>query len=416
LAFTFEILPAAAVAAGSAPALHGAEGSGAVVAAGGFEGRDLPWRLGRHGRLGRLTTPHGVVDTPAFMPVGTLGSVKGVTPQELAAAGASILLANLYHLVLRPGIDVLERLGGLHAFTGWPGPLITDSGGFQVWSLGALRTVDDGGVTFRSHIDGSPWRFTPEDVVSWQERLGVDIAMVLDECPPWPVGREAAAASWERTLGWARRARGAWRGRTGGGLFGIVQGSVYPDLRQRAAADLAACDFAGYAIGGVSVGEPAAQRREVVEETAPALPPDRPRYLMGVGYPADILHAAAQGVDLFDCVLPARNARHGVLFTRSGVIKIRHAAYRDDPRPLDPACGCPCCVRLPRAFLHHLMRTGELTGPVLATLHNLRYFLDFMGELRQAIALGALADLAARLVTFPAGPAEGPGAPQAVSD
>jgi queuine tRNA-ribosyltransferase len=279
-----------------------------------------------------------------------------------------------------------------------------------VWSLGALRTVDDGGVTFRSHLDGGARRFTPEDVVGWQERLGVDIAMVLDECPPWPVGRDEAAASWRRTLGWARRARDAWSGVTGGGLFGIVQGSVYPDLRQSAAAELAACDFAGYAIGGVSVGEPAEQRRAVVEETAPALPPERPRYLMGVGYPADILHAAAQGVDLFDCVLPARNARHGVLFTRAGVVKIRHARYRDDPRPLDPACGCPCCTRLSRAFLHHLMRAGELTGPVLATLHNLRYYLDFMGELRQAIALGALADLAARLVTSPAGPAVDPAA------
>jgi queuine tRNA-ribosyltransferase len=355
--------------------------------------------------LGRLTTPHGVVETPAFMPVGTLGAVKGVTPQELAAAGAPILLANLYHLALRPGIDVIERLGGLHGFTGWNGPLLTDSGGFQVWSLGHLRTVDDDGVTFRSHLDGSAWRFTPEAVVGWQERLGVDVAMTLDECLPWPVSREQAAASWERTLGWARRARAAWRG-AAGGLFGIVQGSVFHDLRQRAARELADLDLDGYAIGGVSVGEPAAERRAVVEQTAAALPPERPRYLMGVGYPADMLHAATHGVDLFDCVLPARNARHGVLFTREGVLKIRHARFRDDPRPLDPECGCPCCTRLSRAFLHHLMRAGELTGPVLATLHNLRYYLDFMAQLRQAIALGALADLAARLARFPAGPAE----------
>lgn len=390
MAVTFDILPAAAASAGPPP-----------------------WRLGRDARLGKLATPHGAVETPAFMPVGTLGAVKGVTPQELAASGASILLANLYHLALRPGIDVVERLGGLHAFTGWSGPLLTDSGGFQVWSLGALRTVDDGGVTFRSHLDGSPHRFTPEDVVAWQERLGVDVAMVLDECTPWPVGREAAAASSRRTLTWARRARAAWRGAAGGGLFGIVQGSVFPDLRLAAAAALAECDFAGYAIGGVSVGEPPAERRAVVEETAPALPPARPRYLMGVGYPADILHAASHGVDLFDCVLPARNARHGVLFTRAGVLKIRHARYRDDPRPVDPACGCPCCTRLSRAFLHHLVRAGELTAPVLATLHNLRYYLDFMGELRQAIALGALADLAARLVWPPveADPVERPGAP-----
>jgi queuine tRNA-ribosyltransferase len=388
VALAFEILP---VPAASRP-------SGSAGAAPGAA------------RLGRLTTPHGVVDTPAFMPVGTLGAVKGVTPQELAAAGASILLANLYHLVLRPGVEAIERLGGLHRFTGWTGPLLTDSGGFQVWSLGHLRTVDDGGVTFRSHLDGSPRRFTPEDVVAWQRRLGVDVAMVLDECPPWPVTREQAAASWERTLGWARRARAADSASAGasggaaGGVFGIVQGSVFPELRQRAAQELAALDFDGYAIGGVSVGEPAADRRSVVEHTAAALPPARPRYLMGVGYPADILHAAMHGVDLFDCVLPSRNARHGVLFTRAGPLKIRHARYRDDPAPVDPACGCPCCTRLPRAFLHHLMRAGELTGAVLATLHNLRFYLDFMGDLRQAIALGALADLAASLACGQAGP------------
>ncbi len=357
-------------------------------------------------RRGRLTTAHGVVETPAFMPVGTLGAVKGVTAQELAAAGASIQLSNLYHLVLRPGIDIIERLGGLHRFTGWSGPLLTDSGGFQVWSLGHLRTVDDGGVTFRSHIDGSPWRFTPEDVVSWQERLGVDVAMVLDECPPWPVGQQQAAASWQRTLRWAERARRAWGGDAafGRGLFGIVQGSSFPDLRRRAAADLARLDFDGYAIGGVSVGEPLAERRAAVEVAAPELPAERPRYLMGVGYPEDILHAVACGVDLFDCVLPSRNARHGLLFTRDGMLKIRNARYRDDPRPVDEACSCPCCARLSRAFLHHLVRAGELTGAVLATLHNLRYYLDFMEELRQAIALGALADLAARILVRQAGP------------
>jgi queuine tRNA-ribosyltransferase len=359
-------------------------------------------------RRGRLTTAHGVVETPAFMPVGTLGAVKGVTPQALADAGASIMLSNLYHLVLRPGVDVIERLGGLHRFTGWGGPLLTDSGGFQVWSLGHLRTVDDGGVTFRSHIDGAAWRFTPEDVAHWQERLGVDVAMMLDECPPWPVSREQAAASWQRTLGWARRARAAWRGAGGGALFGIVQGSAYRDLRQQAAADLAALDLDGYAIGGVSVGEPPAERRAAVEWTAPVLPAERPRYLMGVGYPEDILHAVGCGVDLFDCVLPSRNARHGLLFTREGVLKIRHARFRDDPRPLDAACSCPCCSRQSRAFLHHLMRAGELTGQVLATLHNLRYYLDFMEEVRQAIALGALADLAARLAVRRADPGTGP--------
>ncbi len=351
--------------------------------------------LATHGnaRRGRLTTPHGVVETPAFMPVGTLGAVKGISPQELEAAGASVMLSNLYHLALRPGIDTVEKLGGIHAFTGWRRPILTDSGGFQVWSLGGLRTVDAGGVTFRSHLDGSPLRFTPEGVVSFQERMGVDIAMMLDECTSWPVERPAAEASWERTLAWARRAREAWKGE-GGGLFGIVQGSVYPDLRRRAAADLATLDFDGYAIGGVSVGEPVAERRAVVEWTAPALPADRPRYLMGVGYPEDILHAVLQGVDLFDCVLPARNARHGVLFTRQGVIRIKNARYKDDERPLDPGCGCPACSRVSRAFLHHLMRAGELTAPVLATLHNLRFYLDFMADLRQGIELGTLTDMA----------------------
>ena len=349
-------------------------------------------------RRGRLTTPHGVIETPAFMPVGTLGAVKGVTPQELASAGASVMLSNLYHLALRPGIDAIERLGGLHRFTGWTGPILTDSGGFQVWSLGGLRTVDADGVTFRSHLDGSPLRFTPEGVVDAQARMGVDIAMMLDECPPWPVERAAAEASWERTLAWARRARTAWNGGPGG-LFGIAQGSVFPDLRQRAAADLAELDFDGYAIGGVSVGEPSPERRAVVEWTAPALPLERPRYLMGVGYPEDILHAVANGVDLFDCVLPARNARHAVLFTRQGVLKMKNAQYRDDPRPIDLECGCPACARTSRAFLHHLFRAGELTAPVLATLHNLRYYLDFMADLRQAIGLGALTDTAEQLAT-----------------
>jgi queuine tRNA-ribosyltransferase len=344
-------------------------------------------------RRGRLTTPHGVVETPAFMPVGTLGAVKGVTPQELEGAGASVMLSNLYHLALRPGIDTVERLGGLHAFTGWRRPILTDSGGFQVWSLGGLRTVDAGGVTFRSHLDGSPLRFTPEGVVKLQERMGVDVAMVLDECPPWPVERAAAGASWERTLSWARRAREASAGGPGG-LFGIVQGSVYRDLRERAALELAALGFDGHAVGGVSVGEPEAERRAVVEWTVPALPAGKPRYLMGVGYPEDILHAVSQGVDLFDCVLPARNARHAVLFTRQGTLKIKNARYKDDPRPLDEECGCPACARTSRAFLHHLFRAGELTAPVLATLHNVRYYLDFMADIRHAIGLGALTELA----------------------
>jgi queuine tRNA-ribosyltransferase len=337
-------------------------------------------------RLGRLRTPHGVIETPAFMPVGTRGAVKGVTPQELEAAGAQVMLANLYHLTLRPGIDTVERLGGIHAFTGWRGPILTDSGGFQVFSLEGMRRIDEDGVTFRSHLDGATVRFTPAGVVSAQERLGVDIAMVLDECPPWPVDEGRARAAWERTLEWARRAVAARRRPEATALFGIVQGSSYRALRERAAADLADLPFDGFAIGGVSVGEPEAERRAVVEWTAPALPRERPRYLMGVGTPADLAHAVACGVDLFDCVLPARNGRHGLLYTRSGLLRIRNAAFRDDPGPIDPLCACPVCSRVPRALLHHLVRAGEITGAVYGTLHNLRYFLDFMADLRQAIA------------------------------
>ncbi|MEE8138753.1 MAG: tRNA guanosine(34) transglycosylase Tgt [Thermoanaerobaculia bacterium] len=323
-----------------------------------------------------------------------MGAVKGLSPQQLEEAGASIMLANLYHLALRPGVKLIAEQGGLHAFCGWPGPILTDSGGFQVLSLAGLRTVDREGVTFRSHLDGEPMRFTPEGVLERQQRLGVDIAMVLDECPPWPESKEAVAAALRRTNGWARRTRDVWSGGPGG-LFGIVQGGIYPDLRRQAVAELAALDFDGYAIGGVSVGEPLAERRRVVERTAPMLPEAKPRYLMGVGTPQDILHAVEQGVDLFDCVLPTRNARHGVLFFRQGVLRIKNSKYRRDERPVDADCGCEVCRRLSRAFLHHLVRSGELTGAVLATLHNLRFYLDFMADLREAIASGRLAVLGA---------------------
>ena len=347
-------------------------------------------------RAGRLRTPHGEIATPAFQPVATLGAVKGVPSDWLAEAGAQILLSNLYHLSLRPGVATISALGGLHRFIGWQGPLLTDSGGYQVFSLSGLRTVDDDGVSFRSHLDGAELRFTPESVVEDQRRLGVDIAMMLDECPPYPVERAVAKAALERTNRWAARAREAWARAPGdGALFGIAQGSVYPRLRQRAAAELTALDFDGYAIGGVSVGEPTAERRAMVAVTAPALPADRVRYLMGVGTPADIVAAVGHGVDLFDCVLPTRNARHGVLFTRDGVLRIKNARFRADERPLDEACGCPACRSCGRAFLHHLLRGGEITGAVLASLHNLRFYLDFMAEVREAIASGRLADLAA---------------------
>lgn len=329
------------------------------------------------------------------MPVGTLGAVKGVPPEGLENAGAQVMLSNLYHLALRPGIEVVERAGGLHAFSGWHRPILTDSGGFQVFSLASLRKVHRGGVDFKSHVDGSPVSFTPENVVEMQRRLGVDIAMMLDECPSWPAEHRQAAEAWRRTLQWAHRARETWEKEPGpGGLFGIVQGSVFEDLRLRAAAELSQLDFDGYAIGGVSVGEPPEERYQVVRWTAGELPEDKPRYLMGVGYLEDILQAVRCGVDLFDCVLPARNARHGYLFTRrDGVLKIKNARYREDFRPVEEGCSCPACRRVSRAFLHHLVRSGELTGAVLATLHNVQHYLDFMGEVRQSIASGALQQL-----------------------
>jgi queuine tRNA-ribosyltransferase len=350
-------------------------------------------------RRGLLRTPHGEIATPAFQPVGTLGAVKGVPSHWLEEAGAQILLSNLYHLSVRPGVAAIEELGGLHRFIGWSRPLLTDSGGYQVFSLNGLRVVEEEGVIFRSHLDGDTLRFTPESVVEDQRRLGVDIAMMLDECPPYPVERPRASAALDRTNRWARRAREAWdRAPGSGGLFAIAQGSVYAELRARAAAELAAMDFDGYAIGGVSVGEPAAERRAVIAATAPALPDDRVRYLMGVGTPADIVWAVTHGVDLFDCVLPTRNARHGLLYTRDGVLRIKNARFRDDQRPIDEACDCPACRTCGRAFLHHLVRSGEITGAVLASLHNLRFYLDFMVEVREAIASGRLAQLAAGVV------------------
>ncbi|MEM7587987.1 MAG: tRNA guanosine(34) transglycosylase Tgt [Acidobacteriota bacterium] len=349
-------------------------------------------------RRGRVTTDHGVIETPAFMPVGTKGAVKGMSAQALEDAGASVMLANLYHLSLRPGIEVIEQLGGIHRFTGWRGPILTDSGGFQVFSLAKLRRMDEGGVTFRSHLDGSEVRFTPENVVEAQARLGVDIAMVLDECPPWPISHEGAAASLDLTTRWAERARAAWSGDRPGALFGIVQGSVFQDLRMQAIERLRQLDFPGYAVGGVSVGESTEHRRQVVEWTAPELPAEKPRYLMGLGTPLDILHAVQNGIDLFDCVLPARNARHGVLFTRRGILRIKNARFRTDERPVDEDCSCPLCTRHSRALLHHLVRAGELTGAVLATYHNVRYYLDFMADLREGVGLGTLSELAQEIV------------------
>lgn len=350
-------------------------------------------------RRGKLRCGHGEVETPAFMPVATLGAVKGLSPRELAAAGAPIMLSNVYHLALRPGVEVIVELGGLHAFTGWSGPILTDSGGFQLFSLARLTQVDAAGVTFRSHVDGSARRFTPAGVVHMQARLGVDIAMVLDECPPWPVSADEAAVSLERTNRWAQRSREAWPDGAGA-LFGIVQGSVYPRLRERAAREITALGFDGYAIGGVCVGEPLGVRRRVVEQTAVLLPPRHIRYLMGVGTPEDVLHAVQHGVDLFDCVLPSRNARHGLLFTRRGPLRIKNARFRSDPRPLDEECCCAACGSVSRAFLHHLVRCGEITGQVLATIHNIHFYLDFMADVREAIASATVGALASRVASW----------------
>ncbi len=291
---------------------------------------------------------------------------------------------------------MIEELGGIHSFMGWDGPVLTDSGGFQIFSLARLRTVDSGGVTFRSHIDGTELRLTPEKVVELQLRLGVDVAMMLDECPPWPVEREQAVAALERTNGWARRSRQVWPGGPGG-LFGIIQGGVFPELRERAVAELIEIDFDGYAVGGVSVGEPLSERRAVVEHTAPMLPTEKPRYLMGLGTPRDLVHAVQNGIDLFDCVLPSRNGRHGVVFTRQGLLRLKNARYRHDPQPLDPECHCPVCGHVSRGFVHHMVRAGDLTAAVLATLHNLRFYLDFMNELREAIASGTVVKTAQKL-------------------
>jgi len=332
------------------------------------------------------------------MPVGTLGAVKGLSHDVLEASGAQLLMTNLYHLLERVGSERIAGLGGLHRFIGWDRPVAMDSGGYQVFSLAGLRRVVDRGVTFQSPHDGSTVELTPERVVEVQEALGVDLAMVLDECPPWPVEREAAAESLRRTALWARRSLDH-RGKAGGpgvaGLFGIVQGSFFRDLRLRAAADLAGLPFDGYAIGGVSVGEARGLGREAVSWVTPVLPDVRPRYLMGLGTPDDILYAVRLGVDLFDCVLPSRNARHGTLFSSGGIVRIKNARYRDDPRPVDAACPCSLCRRHSRAFLHHLFRCGEITGKVLATEHNVRYYTGFLARLRRAIAAGELSALAA---------------------
>jgi queuine tRNA-ribosyltransferase len=343
-----------------------------------------------------LQLTHGRVDTPAFMPVGTYGAVKSVSPEEVAASGAQILLGNTFHLWLRPGLEVVARHGGLHRFIAWPGPILTDSGGFQVFSLGALRRITEEGVHFASPVNGDRLFLTPEESMRIQQVLDSDIAMVFDECTPYPASEAEAAQSMRLSMRWARRSREAWRG--GNALFGIVQGGMHEALREESLATLAAIGFDGYAVGGLSVGEPKEQRARVVAHIVPRMPADRPRYLMGMGTPEDIIDAVAAGIDMFDCVLPTRNARNGWLFTRSGDLKIRNARYRDDTGPPDERCGCYTCRRFTRAYLHHLQKTNEILGARLNTLHNLHYYQELMGELRAAIEAGDLAARAAQLV------------------
>ncbi|HQT93702.1 MAG TPA: tRNA guanosine(34) transglycosylase Tgt [Thermoanaerobaculaceae bacterium] len=344
-------------------------------------------------RAGELVTAHGVVRTPAFMPVGTAASVKGLAPWELERLAPEMVLANTYHLLLRPGIGAIEALGGLHRFMGWPGPILTDSGGFQVFSLAARRRIDDSGVTFRSHIDGAELRLTPEGCVEAQRRLGVDVAMALDVCPALPASDAELEAAVAMTSRWAARCRAALPPGGDTMLFGIVQGGLDLGLRRRAAEELAAIDFEGYALGGFSVGEPPAAMWDAVAGSAPLLPDARPRYLMGVGTPRDIVHAVAAGVDLFDCVMPTRNARNGLLHTSRGPVVLKNARWKAADEPADPACDCPTCRRCSVAYLRHLYLAREAAVVVLATVHNLHFFLSLMRRTRWAIMTGRFAAL-----------------------
>ncbi|MGE5360476.1 MAG: tRNA guanosine(34) transglycosylase Tgt [Bacteroidales bacterium] len=359
-------------------------------------------------RRGQVVTPHGIVDTPAFMPVGTQGIVKGMTERDLRESGAEIMLANTYHLYLRPGDRLIARRGGLHRFSGWDGPILTDSGGFQAFSLGPRRRILEDGICFRSHLDGSEHLLTPELATDIQARLGSDIAMAFDECLAQPATHEAARESMERTLRWARRCRDRhhalrdrpvdarmddgvtlWRTNAGQVQFGIIQGGVFRDLREESAAKTVDIGFDAYAIGGLSVGEPNETMYEVVGFTAPLLPADRPRYLMGTGTPFDLFECVARGVDMFDCVMPTRNARNGQLFTARGPLNIKNACYAEDDRPVDEACACYVCRRFSRAYLRHLFLAKEIGASTLNTLHNLHFYLDTLRRIRDAIAFGS---------------------------
>ena len=349
-------------------------------------------------RRGRVHARHGSIETPAFMPVGTYGTVKAMTPEELTGLGAEIILGNTFHLMLRPGPDVAAELGGLHRFMNWSKPILTDSGGFQVFSLAKLRKIDEEGVRFRSPIDGSEVRLTPESSMDVQRALGSDIVMMFDDCTAWPATHDQARLSMERSMRWAVRCHRHYYGGGAegsapipGDLFGIVQGGMYGDLRLESLRSLMELDLPGLAVGGLAVGEPEPERLRVLEELVPHMPADRPRYLMGVGRPEDIVAAVARGIDMFDCVMPTRHARNGHLFTSTGVINIRNAAHQRDPNPIDPACGCYTCRHYSRAYLRHLDRCNEILGSRLNTIHNLYFYLDLMRQIRAAIEAGQFA-------------------------
>jgi queuine tRNA-ribosyltransferase len=339
-------------------------------------------------RAGVLNTAHGEVPTPVFMPVGTAGTVKAMTADAVRATGARMILGNTYHLMLRPGAERVARLGGLHRMADWHGPILTDSGGFQVMSLSGLRKLDADGVTFRSHLDGTKHRLTPERSIGIQHLLGADVTMCFDECTPFPATHEQAASSMRLSMRWAERSRAAFVPRDGHGLFGIVQGGVFDDLRAESAAALTRIGFEGYAIGGLAVGEGQAEMFRVLDATVPLLPEGSARYLMGVGTPADIIGAVRRGVDMFDCVIPTRSGRTGRAYTSRGVLNLRNARHADDGGALDPDCDCPACTRHSRAYLHHLIRSEEMLGPMLLTWHNIRYYQVLMGRLRAAILEG----------------------------
>ena len=351
----------------------------------------------KNARLGRLTLAHGVVETPVFMPVGTYGTVKAMTPRDLAEIGAPICLGNTFHLWLRPGLEVIAVHGGLHRFMGWDKPILTDSGGFQVFSLGALRKISEEGVRFSSPVNGDKLFLTPEDSMRIQHTLNSDVVMIFDECTPYPASHDEAASSMRLSLRWAQRSRDEHqRLENSNALFGIVQGGMYEDLRSESLEVLGEIGFDGFAIGGLSVGEPKEEMARVLAHTAPRLPVHKPRYLMGVGTPEDLVHGVENGIDMFDCVMPTRNARNGHLFTRYGDVRIKNAQYRDDLSPLDASCTCYTCRNFTRAYLHHLHRVGEILGAQLNTIHNLHYYQCLMRELRAAIVSGTLTETVTR--------------------